>query len=151
MAYFKKKHAAQTAVLLGGLFAGLVMANSVEDMDEDARSEISDRIKPVGSLCVTGEECAAGGGATAVALGPRSGEKIYGTYCTICHATGLLDAPKKGDKHVWDQRLANAGSFAALLHNALNGIRTMPAKGTCADCSSDELSGAIEYMSDLSP
>ncbi|MCK5892811.1 MAG: cytochrome c5 family protein [Endozoicomonadaceae bacterium] len=126
------------------------MANPVEDMDDNARSEISDRIKPVGSLCVTGEECAAGGGAT-VASGPRSGEKIYSTYCTICHATGLLNAPKKGDKQTWDQRLAATGSFAALLHNALNGIRAMPPKGTCADCSSDEISDSIEYMSGLSP
>lgn len=151
MAYFKKMRAVQAAVLLGGLFAGLVMAKPAGDLDEVTRSEIADRIKPVGSLCVAGEECAAGGGAAAVASGPRNGEQVYNTYCTACHTAGVLGAPKKGDKATWDKRLADSGSYQTILNNAINGIRSMPANGTCGDCSSDEISGAIEYMSGLKP
>jgi cytochrome c5 len=33
-----------------------------------------------------------------------------------------------------------------LLSNAINGINAMPAKGTCAACSDDELKAAIEYI-----
>lgn len=150
MAYFKKIRAVQVAVLLGGLFVGLAMAKQAKDMDEAGHNEIIDRIKPVGSLCVTGDECAAGGG-VAVVSGPRSGEQIYNSYCTVCHAVGILNAPKKGDKHAWGKRMADSGSFAAMLENSLTGIRAMPPKGTCADCSNDELSGAIEYMSGLAP
>lgn len=150
MVYFKKMFTVQVAVLLGGMFAGLTIAMPVAELDEVARDEIAERIKPAGTLCVAGEECAASD-SVAVASGPRSGEQVFSSYCTACHTAGVLGAPKKGDKAAWDKRLADSGSFQALMHNAINGIRAMPAKGTCGDCSSDEISGAIQYMSGLEP
>ncbi len=33
-----------------------------------------------------------------------------------------------------------------LLSNALNGFNAMPPRGTCADCSEEEIQAAINYM-----
>ena len=32
---------------------------------------------------------------------PRTGEAIYNSVCTACHATGVAGAPKTGDKAAW--------------------------------------------------
>ncbi|OSM07161.1 hypothetical protein MAIT1_03920 [Magnetofaba australis IT-1] len=34
----------------------------------------------------------------------------------------------------------------ALMHSILNGKNAMPPKGTCMDCSDDELKAAVEYL-----
>ncbi|MBU2479301.1 MAG: c-type cytochrome, partial [Gammaproteobacteria bacterium] len=53
-------------------------------------------------------------------------------------------APKVGDKAAWAPR--HAQGIDTLNSNAINGIRAMPPKGTCGDCSDDELKGAVAYM-----
>lgn len=142
------------AVILffGGLFASLVFAKAVSELDPTTRGEISARIAPVGSVCLTGEECASAVGAVvATSSGPRTGDAIYGQYCVACHAAGLLGAPIKDDSTAWLAAQKRAGGFSNLLTNAINGIRSMPAKGTCMDCSDEEISISIQYMSGLKP
>ncbi|MFK0570433.1 c-type cytochrome [Endozoicomonas sp.] len=140
-------------LLVGGLFTSLVFAIPATDLDSTTRGEISERIAPIGSICVTGEECASAAGIAAVSTssGPRSGDAIYGQFCTVCHAIGLLDAPKKDDSVAWQAAEKKAGGFSSLLSNAISGIRSMPAKGTCMDCTDEEISTTIEYMSGLKP
>lgn len=139
-------------LLVGGLFASLVFAKPAADLDPTTRGEISERIAPVGSVCLAGEECASAAGITAsTSSGPRSGDAIYGQYCVACHSSGLLGAPKKDDSAAWQAAEKKAGGFSSLLSNAINGIRSMPAKGTCMDCSDEEISASIEYMSGLKP
>ena len=41
------------------------------------------------------------------------------------------------------------GGLDGILAKAITGINAMPPKGTCADCSDDELKGAIKEMSGL--
>lgn len=120
--------------------ATLIMAQAHAATDAQA-DKIAERIKPVGEVCV-GAEC---GGAAVAAAEPRSGEEVYNGACTACHGSGLLGAPKTGDKAAWDDRLAKG--MDAALQNAINGINAMPPKGTCANCSDDELMAAIKYMS----
>ena len=54
-----------------------------------------------------------------------------------------------------DRKLGNAEVIAAkggldgILATAISGINAMPPKGTCGDCSDDELLGAIKQMSGL--
>ncbi|WP_312669362.1 c-type cytochrome, partial [Stutzerimonas nitrititolerans] len=112
---------------------------------------IAERLKPVGEVCIQGEECAAAGaGAVAAAGGAaRSGEEVYGKFCTACHGSGLLNAPKSGDAAAWKGRADAAGGLDGLLKHAISGINAMPPKGTCADCSDDELKSAIQHMSGL--
>jgi cytochrome c5 len=72
------------------------------------------------------------------------GEKIYKTYCHVCHAAGIAGAPKLGDKDLWAPRIAKGND--AMFSSVKNGLKTMPPKGTCMGCSDDELRAAMEYM-----
>jgi len=103
---------------------------------------VEDRIKPVGSVCVEGEEC--GTAAAAVASGPRSGEAVYNAACMACHATGAAGAPKTGDVAAWAPRIAQGE--ATLVKHAIDGIRAMPPRGMCMDCSDDEIKASVKYM-----
>lgn len=107
-------------------------------------STIEERIAPVGSVCVQGTECAAAGKAAAASSGPRSGADVYNTYCAACHGTGAMGAPKAGDKGAWKDRLGKG--FNKTLANAINGLNLMPPKGTCGDCSDEEIGNAIKHM-----
>jgi len=137
----KKILVAQTAVVA-------LWAMSAQAATDDANAE---RLKPVGSVCIQGEECAAAGAGAAAAAGgaARSGSDVYGKFCTACHGSGLLNAPKTGDTATWSARADAAGGLDGLLTHAINGINAMPPKGTCGDCSDDELKAAIEHMSGL--
>ncbi|GAB0153114.1 MULTISPECIES: cytochrome c5 family protein [Marinobacterium] len=80
------------------------------------------------------------------AMAERSGEELYKTKCSVCHATGVAGAPKFGDAAAWAPR-AEKG-IDALLATSLTGINAMPPKGTCMDCSDEEMKSAIQYMLD---
>ena len=75
---------------------------------------------------------------------PRSGEAIYNTVCTACHATGVAGAPKTGDKAAWAPRIATGN--AALLKSAAEGKNAMPARGGAADLTDAELKAAVDYL-----
>lgn len=122
----------------------LLLALSVLVSQAHATADIAERLKPVGDVCVEGTECDAAAGAATASSGPRSGEEVYNTFCTACHGTGAMGAPKTGDVSTWNDRLAKG--FDATLANAINGINAMPPKGTCMDCSDDEIASAIKYM-----
>ena len=72
------------------------------------------------------------------------GKQIYQQSCVACHSTGAAGAPKTGDKAAWSDRIAKGND--ALFSTVKNGLNAMPPKGTCADCSDEELKAAIEYM-----
>lgn len=103
-------------------------------VDEQA---VAERIKPVGEVTV-------GSAAQAAGAAARSGETIVTTVCAACHGSGAMGAPKIGDKAAWAPRIAQGEKV--LIQAATNGIRAMPPKGTCADCSDAELKGAVEYL-----
>lgn len=127
--------------------ATLVMAQvnaSTEGLSDAQIEKIRDRIQPVADVCVQGDE-SCGGPVVVVASGPRSGEEVFNASCTTCHTAGIAGAPKKGDLAAWDARLAKG--FAKTLATAKTGLNAMPPKGLCMDCSDDELSAAIHYMS----
>ncbi|CCK77910.1 Cytochrome c5 [Oleispira antarctica RB-8] len=126
--------------------ATLVMAqaNAATDAMTDAQAEkIRDRIKPIAEVCVQGDDC--GGPVIAASTGPRSGEEVFNGTCTSCHTAGIAGAPKKGDVAAWDKRLSKG--LAETLAVAKKGLNAMPAKGLCMDCSDDELTAAIKFMS----
>ena len=138
------------AALVVIAFVFFFLATSVTDdlgpsQEEDARIEAKtlEIIKPVGQVNI-GTAPAPAASAPAAAAGPRSGEQIVNSHCAACHGTGVAGAPKIGDSAAWGPR-AKQG-IDTLLKHATNGLNAMPAMGTCADCSEDELKGAIEYM-----
>ena len=82
--------------------------------------------------------------AGAVADGGAAGKQLYQKSCQACHATGVANAPKLGDKAAWAPRIATG--MDALVASAINGKNVMPPKGTCMSCSDDDLKAAVEYM-----
>lgn len=111
---------------------------------------IAERLKPVGEVCVSGQECAGVGAvASAAGGGAMSADDVIAKHCNACHGSGVLGAPKVGDTATWTARADAAGGIDGLLQHAINGINAMPPKGTCATCSDDDLLAAIKKMSGL--
>ena len=104
--------------------------------------EISERLAPFGSVCRAGDDC--GVVAVSSASGPLSGQQVYDQFCFACHTSGVGGAPLLGDAAAWEPRVAKG--LDELMASTLNGINAMPAKGTCMNCSDDELSAAVDYM-----
>jgi cytochrome c5 len=127
------------------LLADMVTDEQGSSPEQNARmqSKIEENIKPVGGVNV-GAAPVAASAAPAAAAGPRAGDEVYNAHCAACHGSGVAGAPKLGDSAAWGARAAQG--IDTLLSHAVNGIRAMPPKGTCAACSDDELKGAIEYM-----
>lgn len=119
------------------LFTLSVSAASVQD--DMSREAIAERIKPIGKHYVAGESSAA-----EESSGPRSGEQVYNTYCTACHTSGVMGAPKINNAADWEERLAQG--MDTVLKHAVEGFNAMPPKGTCSDCSEEEIQAAIDYM-----
>ncbi len=105
------------------------------------KEEVASRIIPIGSLCMSGDSCAAA--PVVVASGPRTGEQVYNT-CAACHASGAAGSPKFGDVAVWAPRIAQGAE--TLYTHSINGFKGMPAKGLCNDCSDDEIKAAVDYI-----
>ena len=107
------------------------------------QARVEENIKPVGQVNV-GAAPASAGAAETVAAGPRSGDQVYNASCLACHSIGVAGAPKVGDQAAWAPRTAKG--LDGLLTTVVSGLNAMPPKGTCADCSDQELKAAIEYM-----
>lgn len=73
------------------------------------------------------------------------GGGIYDQYCSACHATGAGGAPKFGDATTWNTLVKDKG-MDKLYYNAIHGINSMPAKGTCMTCKDEDIKAAIDYM-----
>jgi len=122
------------------LLSFTVLAQTATDPKDQALEEMKARIAPVGSVYLAGSEPVA-----AAPTGPRTGEQVYSTTCIACHGSGALGAPVK--RHAdWKPRLAQG--METLHKHAIEGIRSMPPKGTCADCSDDEILSAIKFMTE---
>jgi cytochrome c5 len=73
-----------------------------------------------------------------------AGETVYKHVCKMCHASGMMGAPKLGDAAAWSSRIEQGA--AKLTEHAINGIRKMPARGTCKTCSDEDIANAVAYM-----
>ena len=125
-----------TALVAAITFSSASFAASVSQEEYYA---IAERIKPVGDVYLAGAEPV-----KAEPTGPRDGAAVYGTFCIACHASGVSGAPKTGDAGDWAPRIAQGKDVLA--DHAINGFNAMPAKGSCMDCSDDEIIAAIEHM-----
>tara|TARA_R110001592_G_scaffold321037_1_gene599389 strand:+ start:131634 stop:132074 length:441 start_codon:yes stop_codon:yes gene_type:complete len=105
-------------------------------------AEISERLAPPGEVVL--EKDVGSAPAASASTGPRSGKDIYTKSCTACHSTGAGGAPKVGAAADWAARVDQG--VDTLYAHAINGIRGMPAKGLCMDCSEDELKATVDYM-----
>jgi cytochrome c5 len=109
---------------------------------------IDKRLAPLAEVQISGDTKsqmaqaapAAGGGGGA----PKSGKEIWQGTCSGCHGTGVMGAPKIGDKAAWAPRIAKG--MDTLKQHALKGFNQMPAHGGNPSLSDDDVMKALEYM-----
>lgn len=102
----------------------------------------------------------------------NSGKDIFNQYCMACHSpsmASLFNSPAAHNLEAWNERKELAferaieknknikdlkgiekenKSLDELLISAINGTeKGMPPKGTCSDCTDEELKSAIKFMS----
>ncbi|WP_343719608.1 c-type cytochrome [Achromobacter dolens] len=75
-----------------------------------------------------------------------AGEKLYKSVCFACHATGVANAPKFGDKAAWEPYIKTG--MDAMVKVAMQGKPPMPPKGGAANASEDDIRAAVQYMVD---
>lgn len=110
-----------------------------------ALKKIEERIAPVGKV-VTDPAALLAAMPAAVARAPYSGAEVMAKVCAACHGSGVLGAPKTGDKGAWAKRMAAAGGLAGLVKSAIKGVNAMPARGGDASLSDAEVKAAVELM-----
>jgi len=96
---------------------------------------IAKRLQPVGTVVVSapgapGEE--------------KGGKEIYETVCSACHASGVLNAPKFGDKAAWAKRIAIG--LEKLTAEAMKGVGQMPPRGGNPNLTDTEFARAVVYL-----
>jgi len=128
------------SVLLKSVVVAMSIVFSVSAAMDD--QSINDRLKPVGKVCIEGDDC--GAAAAPVSSGPKDASEIYSASCSACHTSGVLGAPKLGDAAVWSDRASKG--VDALIANAISGVNAMPPRGTCASCSDDEIAATVNYI-----
>jgi len=90
------------------------------------------------------EQTAAAAPAGASAASAGDGKAVYEKTCQMCHATGLANAPKFGDKAAWGPRVAQGN--AVLYEHAAKGFKTMPPKGGNLDLADADIRAAVDHM-----
>lgn len=78
---------------------------------------------------------------------PDQGTKIVEHFCSTCHAEKPmipLGAPRKGVAKDWDARLKQG--LDTLFKHSSEGLRAMPPRGGCFECSDEQLMLAIKAL-----
>ena len=118
--------------------------------DDSSHSEmmvdkgVLERIKPIGEVRIDSSTMVASADSTETA--ERSGEEIYNGKCAGCHTSGIMGAPKYASLADWTSRI-DLG-LDKLTDSAIAGKGGMPARGTCMDCSDNDIKVTVQYMLD---
>lgn len=112
---------------------------------DDSEAQIEQRTQPVGQVHVKEERNEQSINNEQTVTKEVPGQKIYERYCVVCHKEGLVGAPIIHDKQAWKSRLSGR-TLNELVVSAVKGLNAMPAKGTCYECTDDDIKSAIEYM-----
>jgi len=78
----------------------------------------------------------------------ENGKVIYDKVCVACHMTGVAGAPALTDKPRWEENAAKG--LDTLRKTVLDGgegsYGVMLPRGTCTDCSDEDLYDALGYI-----
>jgi cytochrome c5 len=88
-------------------------------------------------------QTAAPSAATQSADASQAGKVLYQQVCQACHATGVLNAPKFGDKAAWAPRLKDP--LDTVYNYALHGKGAMPPRGG-SNAPDADVKAAVDYM-----
>lgn len=136
------------ATLFGIFFICIIAAAMVSPKKAHTELEIAalqQRLAPIGQV-VTDPAALLKAQPEKAARLTMSGDDILAATCNACHMTGVLGAPKEGDKAAWAARLQAAGSVDALAHIAMTGKNAMPPRGGNPDLTDDEVTAAVQAM-----
>jgi len=129
------------------LFIGFKSFNATSDhsasQDFQVDNATIERIKPIGEVSIDSSSSVVS--TVTSNQTERSGEQVY-SKCQSCHDSGIMDAPKFGSLEDWAPRIERG--MDDLLTVVIAGKGGMPPKGTCMDCSDNELKSAIQYIID---
>ncbi len=86
------------------------------------------------------------------ATASADGEAVYNKACHVCHKAGVAGAAATEgetlDKKRWETMAAKG--MPTLKEHAIAGFTgdfgAMPAKGTCMDCTDEQIEAAIKFM-----
>ncbi|ABN83396.1 cytochrome c family protein [Burkholderia pseudomallei] len=120
--------------------SGAAAASAPGASDAAANSQAAAAIAAIAALPKAGEAPAAGANAESSA---SAGKALYESTCQACHATGVLNAPKFGNKADWAPRLKD--SMDTVYNFALHGKGAMPPKGG-SNASDADVKAAVDYM-----
>ena len=82
--------------------------------------------------------------AIAVPALAAEGKVVYEKTCALCHASGVANAPRFGDKAAWAPRLA-AGK-TVLVNSVVKGKGAMPPRAGASRLTRAEISAAVDYI-----
>ena len=130
------------------IFIGFKALNSTSGDSSNSETMVEnsvlERIKPVGEVRIdTSTQVAS---AEIVETAVRSGEEIYNSKCAGCHTSGVMGSPKFASLEDWAPRI-DLG-LEKLTLSAISEKGGMPAKGTCMDCSDNDIKITVQYMLD---
>ena len=130
------------------IFIGFKALNSTSGDSSNSETMVEnsvlERIKPVGEVRIdTSTQVAS---AEIVETAVRSGEEIYNSKCAGCHTSGVMGSPKFASLEDWAPRI-DLG-LEKLTLSAIAGKGGLPAKGTCMDCSDNDIKITVQYMLD---
>ncbi|PJO60803.1 c-type cytochrome [Burkholderia pseudomallei] len=120
--------------------SGAAAASAPGASDAAANSQAAAAMAAIAALPQAGEAPAAGANAESSA---SAGKALYESTCQACHATGVLNAPKFGNKADWAPRLKD--SMDTVYNFALHGKGAMPPKGG-SNASDADVKAAVDYM-----
>ncbi len=138
------------ALILTGLYFN---SKRPEPVNPTAIAATISRIQPAGAVYAGDTGAAAQAAAAAAAAeaskgqvaygGTLDGGEIFGQLCTGCHTSGAAGAPKlvKAD---WTARLAQGTDV--LHQHAIDGIRSMPARGGNPSLSDEQVIATVDWM-----
>ena len=129
--------------LASALLWGCGSSDEALELTANQEQQVAERIAPEGHVSMAGQ-VASVSSSSASAGAARSGSDIYASNCIACHSSGVAGAPILGDVAAWTARLTKG--VETVYTNAINGIGAMPARGTCMDCSDDEVIAAIDHI-----
>ena len=129
--------ASHRPIVLIAMLSQLVTSGIDTSKDNPALSEaaVATRLKPIGEVEVTDPN------APKV---EKTGQQVVEAACNACHQTGLLNAPKIGERAAWGKLIARG--LPSLTQSAIKGIRNMPPRGGSPDLSDTEVARATAYM-----
>lgn len=146
---FFKNFSLVMGVLFGIFFLCIIVARIItpaRELDAAGLAKLEAATAPVGEVVTDPAALELKLAANKPARAAYTGEQVVTKVCAACHQTGMLNAPKIGDKGEWAKRKGAAGGLDGLVKLAIKGINQMPARGGDSDLSDDEMKAAVEFI-----